>query len=348
MIIKKGILAFAIAWAIMAAGCQQEVDQLIEPPTGQVFTNQSDVAAIIQRVVMNDGSIDNVVDGSSCSSLQLPVTVTVNGQEITLNSASDFNTVENIIDRYGDDDDEIEFDFPITVVLADYSTVTFTNEDQFEDFVDKCTEDSEDDDIECVDFKFPLSISIYNSDNQVADVVTVKDDEEMHDFIHDLNESEFAGFAFPITVILSDGTEIIISNNDDLEDVLENSIGDCDEDDDNDHNDDDADATDLLNTLTTGQWKISYFFNDEDETVNYTGYVLTFTNDGIVKVVKGGTTITASWSVDGDDGSLELDLDFGDDDLFEELTEDWDVLEYNLQTIKLTDDSEEYLSFARP
>lgn len=354
MIGTKGLLASVFALSLFAAGCQQEETQIIEPPADKVFTNQSDVAALIQKTSMNDGSIDNIVDGASCISLQLPVTITVNDVQITLDSADDFNTVENILDRYSDDDDDIDFAFPITVLLADFSTLTLTNEDQFEDFVDQCTEDTEDDDIECVDFKFPLTVSIYNSDNQVSDVITVKDDEEMHDFIHDLGENEYAGFDFPITVILSDSTQLVINNNDELEDVLENSIGQCDEDDDIDHDDDDVNSSDFSATISNGNWVISYYFEeDDDETGDFAGYLFTFNSDGTAKAVKGASTTNGDWYANGNDGSLEVIMNFGENDPLDELDEDWQVIQYDNLTIKLKhisggDGTVDYLTFSRP
>lgn len=353
MISRNGLLAFAIASTLFAAGCQQEETQIIEPPADQVFTNQSDVATLIQQTSMNDGSIDNIVDGASCTSLQLPVTISVNGVQITLDSADDFNVVENILDRYSDDEDDIDFAFPITVLLADFSIVTLNNEDQYEDFIDQCTEDSVDDDIECVDFKFPLAISIYNSDNQVSDVVTIDNDEEIHDFIHDLDENEYAGFDFPITVILSDSTEIVINNNDELKVAIASADGTCDEDDDIDHDDDDVNSSDFSAAISNGNWNISYYFEDEDETGDFAGYLFTFNNDGTAKAVKGASTTNGAWYANGNDGSLEIVMNFGDNESLDELDEDWQVIQYDNLTVKLKhvsggDGSTDFLTFSRP
>jgi len=350
---KFYIIISSLTAVALVAGCQQEITEIIEPPADQAFTKQSTVTELMQRTSLNDGSIDNIVDGASCTQLLLPVTISVNDVQITLQSYDDFSDVERIIDESDEDDDKIEFQFPVTLILADFTQMVFTNEDAMENFLDQCTEDAPDDDIECIDFKFPLTISIYNSDNQVSDVITINDDRSLYQFTDDLEDKEFAGFVFPITLILSDGTELSIRNNDELEDAIVNAEGTCDEDDDNDHDDDDVDDSGLVSTLTTGQWKISYFFDEKDETGDYTGYVLTFTSNGVVKAVKGATTITGSWTTNGDDGSLELNMIFGETEPFDELTEDWDILEYNAQTIKLNDvsggdGSIEYLTFSRP
>ena len=99
-------------------GCQKEIDETAEAPQKEVFIQSSPVADLVQQTVLKDGSSDNIIDGSSCSSLILPVTVIVNGQEITLVTPDDFYDVELILDEFEEDDDHIEIIFPVTVILA--------------------------------------------------------------------------------------------------------------------------------------------------------------------------------------------------------------------------------------
>ncbi len=344
---------FLIVSLFYISGCQQEVTEIIDPPPGQVFTPLSPIADLVQRTVLKDGSADNIIDGSSCTSLVLPITVIVNGLEITLDSINDFYTIEHIIDRSDDDDDQIEIIFPVTVILADHSELTIASEDDFEDLIDQCIEGGKDDDIECVDFKFPLSISIYDSENQLSDVVTFDNDKELYKFIHDLKNKDFASFNFPITVVLSDSTEMVIKDNTELEDILKNSIDACDEDDDNDHDEDDADDTELVKIITDGDWVISYFFDDADETAGFAGYVFTFFENGTAQAKKGDLIIEGDWDSNGDDGALELEFDFGENSPFDELHEDWDLIEFDSTTIKLREESdddepESSLTFERP
>ena len=335
------------------SGCQKEVTEIIDPPAGDAFTPVSPVADLVLRTSLKDGSDDNIIDGSSCSSLVLPITVVVNGLEITLDSKEDFYTVEHIIDKFDDDDDLINIFFPVTVILADHSELILKGEDDLEDLIDLCTEGGNDDDIECVDFKFPFSISIYDSENQLSDVITIDDDKELYKFIHELDDSDFASFNFPITVVVSGGDEMVIKDNDELEDILKNAIDACDEDDDNDYNDDDVDDTDLVKVIIDGDWVISYFFDDNDETADFAGYVFTFFENGTAKAKKGELIIVGEWDSNGDDGELELELDFGENAPLDELQDDWGIIEFDGSIIKLKDksgehESENYLTFERP
>jgi hypothetical protein len=334
------------------AGCQQEIDQIINSPADKVFTSESPVTGLITRTAMNDGSVDNIIDAASCSQLLLPVTITVNGSTITVNSQDDFVAVEHILDEYDDDNDEIDFLFPVTAVLSDFSQVIFTNEDQWEDFTDQCTEGADDDDIECIDFVYPVTLSVYNTKNQVSDVITFTDDKSLYEFIHDLDDDELAGFSFPLSILLADNTELTINSNNELEDAIESADGSCDEDDDNDHNDDDIDDSSLIDLLTSGQWKISFFFDEQDQTGNYDGYILTFSANGMVQAVKATTTVFGTWQTEGDNGKLELEMDFEQNQFFEELEKGWEIFEFNNQTIKMKDEDDNdptsWLTFTRP
>jgi hypothetical protein len=63
--------------------------------------------------------------------------------------------------------------------------------------------------------------------------------------------------------------------------------------------------------------------------------------------------VEGTWDSNGDDGSLELDLNFGEMEPLEELMDDWDLIEFDDTIIKLKDVSGgdgtiDYLTFERP
>jgi hypothetical protein len=334
---------------MMLGGCQQEVTEIIQPSPADAFISDSNVTGLISRTTKNDGSFDNIIDRTSCAEIVLPVTIQINGIEIVLVSREDFKNVEDILDDLDDDDDDrVMIKFPIKVILSDHSEIMLNDEDDLEDIIEQCTEGGFDDDIECVDFKYPLSISVYDSKNQLSDVITLNDDRTLYKFIDDLEDDDFASFNFPVTLVLSDGSELVVNSQNDLEDAIDSAKDDCDEDDDNDYNDDDVDDTVFVAVLTTGNWVVTQFVEDgANETSTYTGYVFTFNVNGTVIVRKGTVSVQGTWEVDGDDGSLELELDFQDDSPLDELDDDWDVIEFNNAIIRLNDDDDS-LIFERP
>ncbi|MDG1572144.1 hypothetical protein OZ410_07435 [Robiginitalea sp. M366] len=124
-----------------------------------------------------------------------------------------------------------------------------------------------------------------------------------------------------------------------------------------------ADAAALRATAEEGQWRITYFFDtDKEETADFNGYVFTFGTDGTVVAAKDGTEVSGTWSVTHSDSSpddsssssndVDFNLFFSGSLLFEDLNDDWDILEYTSTRIRLTDVSggnggTDFLTFER-
>ena len=129
----------------------------------------------MRSTAANDGSVDDTMDAANCLSINLPVTIIVNGITITINTLEDLEFIQELFDEFDDDEDFLEFLFPITIILNDYTQIVIENQEQLENFIDECTDDN-DDVIECVDFVYPISFSIYNSDFQIIDTVIIEND----------------------------------------------------------------------------------------------------------------------------------------------------------------------------
>lgn len=119
----------------------------------------------------------------------------------------------------------------------------------------------------------------------------------------------------------------------------------CDKDDDNTQQQETT-AQQTQNTAQSGSWKITYFFDsDQNETNHFNGYTFTFKENGSLVAVNGSTTITGTWSVtdsnssDDDGGSSDTDFNifFASPPDFEELSDDWDIISVTNSKIELTD-----------
>ena len=172
-------LLITILGLFFLGGCQEEIIEIIDPQNETTIGADSPVAALVEKTSMKDGSGDNILDKSSCSSVVLPVTVIANGVQLVINSEDDFRLIERIFDESITDNDSLEFIFPIMVILADHTEVIINSEDELEDLAEDCIEGGGDDDIECIDFIYPISISIYDGTNQVLEVIIIHNDEEL-------------------------------------------------------------------------------------------------------------------------------------------------------------------------
>ena len=86
-------------------------------------------------------------------------------------------------------------------------------------------------------------------------------------------------------------------------------------------------------------WRITLFNdNNVDETSHFSGYAITFNSNGSVSAVKEGLTIYGIWSIGNDDDSQkQLVLNFGETVPFDELSDDWNILEETDTKIRLED-----------
>lgn len=94
---------------------------------------------------------------------------------------------------------------------------------------------------------------------------------------------------------------------------------------------------DAFDTVSKGEWQVQYFFDDNDETYKFEGYVLTFNSNGTVTAVKGTEAVNGTWNTGIDDSQTKLDLNFSNSDLFDELNDDWHVQELSATKIVTED-----------
>ena len=90
----------------------------------------------------------------------------------------------------------------------------------------------------------------------------------------------------------------------------------------------------LEETLQDGVWYVSsYLDNGIDETLDYYYYDITFNNDGTVTAVYDFDIINGTWNVEGNEGELEIVLNF-ENTPFSELSTNWNVLEILIERVK--------------
>lgn len=157
----------------------------------------SEVATLMQRTSKNDGSNDNILDNANCFNLKFPVTVFANGLEIIVNSEADLDLVEDIFDELDDDSDEIVLNFPVIIVFSDFTEVMINNYDELDKYLDDCQGENEyDDDIECLDFVYPINAIIFNTNTELTNNITISNDEAMYHFIEDLDDDDVVTISF--------------------------------------------------------------------------------------------------------------------------------------------------------
>jgi hypothetical protein len=339
------ILGFCLA---LQVSCQKEEETIIQD-TSQSFLKSDPLAQLLSRTSQNPTASDNVLDNSSCFSVQLPVTVIVNSQQITVIEQADYQIVQDAIDQFSTDDDIVNFIFPITLKFKNHQTLIVQNSNQLDDVFDDCDEDDEFDEIDCITLVYPITVNLYDSNNQIANTVTITSNTNLYNFLENINASTLIGIVYPIQGINSNNQTIVINSNAELENFLDDAIDDCDA-------NSSGGGSDLVfsDVIVSGTWSISYFQEDDDnETALFNGYNFTFASNGNLTVVKNSVAINGTWDEFLDSGQRKLQLTFtnGDDD-FDELQEDWRIIEFSATVIRLKhtsggDGSSDYLTFTK-
>ncbi len=331
--------------ALLLMSCQSEENEIVQD-ANQNLANSSPLTNLISRVSQNPTSTDNVLDNSSCFSIVLPVTVIVNGQNIVVANQTDYQTVQDAIDAFSNDDDIVNFVYPITIQFQNFSTLVVQNADVLDDIMDDCGEDDGFDEIDCLNFNFPIVVNVYNANNQLAETISITNNIQLYNFLESLEDNEYIAIQYPISVTDSNNQTIVISNNDQFEDVIEDAIDDCDDD-----SQSSGGNGNLSAILSDGTWYVSYFYDDTNQTSVYAGYTFTFNTNGTSLVLRNSVSINGSWSnyIDGNEEKLELDYDGS---ILDELEEDWEVVEYSSTQVRLKDVSggnggTDYLYFSK-
>ena len=93
---------------------------------------------------------------------------------------------------------------------------------------DTLSKTATDDTIECINFVYPLSFSIYDSNNQVLRNESVNNDEELNDLLSSIDSPDFDGsfiaLNYPVSLVNSEGETITVFNNQELVDALTTEI----------------------------------------------------------------------------------------------------------------------------
>lgn len=96
------------------------------------------------------------------------------------------------------------------------------------------------------------------------------------------------------------------------------------------------DEVQVQESLVDGTWRVTYFFDEKDETSDYAGYVFIFDDNGTVMATKNSTPVFGTWIAGNSiSGTVELILGFGLTSPLEELAEDWVILESSDVRIKM-------------
>tara|TARA_R110002124_G_scaffold131910_2_gene294398 strand:+ start:33985 stop:35034 length:1050 start_codon:yes stop_codon:yes gene_type:complete len=317
----KNIILIGLTAVGLLTSCQKEEEEYIDDTDEETITANSTLAINLLSAAQNNGSIDNIIDGSSCVSIVLPVNVIANGQPLLIDSVSDLQTIQLIFDQYPNDLDVVEIVFPITIVYEDYSEELIENQSQLNIAISNCINFIEDT-FSCIDFEYPISCFVYNTLNEQTDRVTMNNDNEWFDYLEYLTDEIVIAIDYDMTVII-DGESFVVSSNLDLENIFAQTnctvptTG---------GGTPDPEVMALRNIMKEGTWYVQLFLDDgDDETSDFAGYDFNFMETITVFATNGSQNVYGIWVVTSSNDTLNFEFDMdspingADDDDYEVL-----------------------------
>ena len=331
-------LYFFLTVLILSA-CQNEesFEQVEERST---ISTQSELNDFVLRLTQNPTAFDDFIDGSNSLSLEFPFEVSLNSE--TNFTISDFADYQALIDEISLQPGSyiLSIIFPAEVSFSNYESLVVQNESDFLAAISLSSGSSE---INCLEYDYPLEVRTFDAQNSLTDNRVLQNKAQFHNLIKGLkNNNGFYELDYPISISV-EGLKESLSSNTDLINAIEGLDQSCFN-------------PSLLNTATRldefiafvseGEFRITLFLDeDEDnETSTYQNFRFTFTtgNSIIVENTETSETFTGTWDAEIDEGELVFDLDFEENDLLDELDEDWIVSSFgNPNTLVLFDEDDD-------
>ncbi|RMA57052.1 hypothetical protein [Ulvibacter antarcticus] len=310
---------------LFLASCQKEASELIDETPEETIGANSELLGKLLSASQNKGARDNIIDGSSCISVKLPVNVYANTQLLSINSISDYQLIQAIFDISPIDIDTIEIVFPITVVYEDYNEAEIGSQNELNTAIAACN-NFIDDTYRCLDFVYPISCFIYNIQNEQTGSVTLQNDLEWFYYLEYLTEDLLIAIDYQMEVMIN-GSILQINSNQELLAAFASANCEIDP-----GGGIDPDVEALRTVMMDGTWRIAQFLDDgNDETADYNGFNFTFMNGITVYATNGSDHVYGIWVVSLllDELNFEFDMDSpingADDDAYKitDFNENW-------------------------
>lgn len=328
-LIKTKNLLMTITYILLFISCQEEYVDITEPDSSIAITNSDSVASLVLKVVLKDGSYDNIIDKCSEVSIKFPYSIRIRSKVINVESSKD---IENIEFEHFHEANGIVINYPVTVIYSDYSESVIANARELHDIQEKYNTNLNDDDIECIDFAYPIELSIFNTEYQKSEHVFANNDHDLFNIFDNIS-GLIVEINFPIQLVTYDGENITINDNNELESAIKNAMGSCDENDDVEFNNVNDRFT---NIITTNKWEVFLYVDVTNQTASFSTYTIDFKEDNTIQASDGHKTIDGVWEIIIENQVKILKIEFNTDESpIVWLNLAWDILSISSTNIEM-------------
>jgi hypothetical protein len=204
-VLKKLVLALIILPSIFISCNKDEARETVT----------SDVENLLSRISMkNTQEEDSMSD--SCFDLVYQVSGTLNGTTHTFNNMYDILTFAALAEQNNWNLNNFKFAFPIKVVFYDYTQRIVNNQTQLEELSIACSDSDVKEAVNCFDFVYPITLSVYNTSNQNTTQVVVNSDEQLYNYLKNNGNNTMINLSYPVSIKKIDGTVVQVNNDSQL------------------------------------------------------------------------------------------------------------------------------------
>lgn len=349
----KSLILLSAA-ALLFAACQSDSAEIVSQGSDDTITASSQLAGLLQVTGQNDGTKDDFIDGISATSVVFPYVVETDFGAQTITSEQSLLQFKQTFQANASataSSNPPRIRFPFKVRFKDHSEREIKDDDDWNEHVSKENEESEDDfrnRIKCFEINYPVTLLLFNTNQEQTGSVVVNNNRELFAFFTQLPASIIVTIDYPISITFRDGVNLQINSNRELLRVLLECRN-SDDNDDDDTIDDDIPsnlretAFELRRTLLANDWFVTQFINQgTDRTLIFNDVKFQFFRGGAIKITKGADFAFGRWEIELEDSNrLAIDLEFNDDNqLLENLDEDWVVREFTNTLLNLVEDDD--------
>lgn len=328
----KLITGIALLGIFSFTSCQSEVDD-VQGDNPNTNSANSTMATNLKRVSMYDGSSDDFIDGSSCSTIKFPYVAKVNGVNITFINQLSLEQAITILGEFNNDTDTVQLQFPITIKMSDYTEVTVNSQAEFNAITNSCSEaeDKGKAAITTLNINYPITILTYDASLEQTGSVVVMSEQQLFTYMSNLSSSEYFSVKYPMTVTLADGSSEEVSSDAELKASINAALEIKSKMEVAAENKDKLEAI-----LVNGTFKVNSFISaGVDSANNYVNTTIDFANDWKIKSMNALTTIaTGTYSVTSDT-NVYLEFGFAGSTNFSLFNNEWKVSSFTTSTITL-------------
>lgn len=202
-----------VTFCIFLFACQEEEFTEIDNQDESSFLLDEQLSTLMKSVVSHDGSFDNRIDNADCFSINFPYGLWVNGVQHNMTSPLDF--VEITAGAV------VIPEFPIRITTAEYVEMEVSSFEEMQNLILGChSGQMYDDIISCVDFIYPIKISIYDSENTNFETLILNHDFDTFSSMESMEPNQLVGLNYPVSLRLNNGTSITVDSNEELKNEI--------------------------------------------------------------------------------------------------------------------------------